>query len=145
MGQSEVRIELNSSIKMLNRTGAILRRYAAKDEARKQVATAQVLLISSRVLTSGFGNTHLLRGTKFEPQAFHNLLGNCVLEGDGVRSRRVDTIAPEYVARSHVEQLSGYSKVFASMNKTSGEDSVDIQLFPDLSRILVLPLISGNH
>ena len=81
---------------------AIFRRHGAENESREEIAPAQVLLISRRVLRRRFCDAVLLGRAKFETQAFNYSLRNLILHGDDVLSRGIYTIAPEYVARADV-------------------------------------------
>src|SRR5207244_12535741 len=70
MGQREGGIELNRALKVFDGGVAVFRCNRAKDEARKTIATAQILFVSGGALRRGVGNADLLGGTEFRPQAF---------------------------------------------------------------------------
>src|SRR5262249_30785692 len=82
--QRKIRIEFDRAFEVLDRGVAILARERAKDEARKQVAAAQVLLVSRWILRRGFGNARLLRRAQLNAQPLDDSLCDRVLKQDNV-------------------------------------------------------------
>ena len=66
MGQRKVWIELDGALEMRNRSVAIVPRQRAKYETRKQIASAQILLVSRGILSGGFADSDLLGGTQLD-------------------------------------------------------------------------------
>src|SRR5688500_1503706 len=90
---------------MQNGSIAIFGSDGAEDKPRKQIASAQVLFVRSRVLRGRFGDSFLFSRTQLQSQSFNNALRNCVLDRDHVSRGSINSITPQDVSRSDVEEL----------------------------------------
>src|SRR5688572_24878221 len=109
---------------MQNGSVAIFGGDGAEDKPRKQIASAQVLLVRRCVLRGRFSDSFLFSRTQLQSQSLNDALRNRVLDRDYVRRGSINSITPQDVSGSDVEELCSDSKALAGVNEACGQDSV---------------------
>ena len=144
-GQRKVGIEFDRTLKVFDRSVAVFLGDGAENEPRKEIAPAQVLLVSCGVLRCGFREAVLLGGAQFKSEALHDSLRDLVLYCNDVFGGRIYSIAPKQVAGADIQQLCRYAEAAAGVNKARRQHRVDAQLASNVARVKLLSLVFRDH
>src|SRR6185312_1263628 len=82
--ESEIRVELDRVLEMLNRLFAVFRSNGSENETSKRVAPAEIFLVSGGALSRRLGNLHLLGRAELETQPLDYSLRDRVLHSNNV-------------------------------------------------------------
>src|SRR6185437_1428384 len=114
------------------------------DKRRETVATAQILFGRRSVGGCLSRQLDFLIRTKLEPQTFDDPLHDRVLHADDVAGVRIDTLAPENLAGTNVEQLRSHTQPITGAKKSRRQDRINRELASRFSRIDGLILILND-
>ncbi len=121
--------------KCCHRRVAVFGRDRAEDEAREEVAPAQVFLVSRGALRGGPRDARLLVVRQLQSQPVNDALRDGVLHGEDVARGSINAVAPQQVAAHHVEQLGRDAEAVARVQEARGQHGVDVQLAPRVARV----------
>ena len=100
----------------------------------------QVVVVGSHVLCAHFLDLLLLTLAEDDLEGLHDCLRDVVLNGEHVFHLAVVPLGPQMIAICDVHQLGRDPKPVAHLAHAALEHRRDLQLAPDVSHILALPL-----